>query len=91
MSNNQRQRRFRERNPDYSRRYHAQRRAEAKAGAAMLAALRAQAATKREPLMLPAPAVRIEIPGVNTIPATATPIPAAVPVQAAPRTESRAA
>jgi hypothetical protein len=34
-------------------------------------ALRARA-TQREPLLLPAPAVTIEIPGINSIPTNAT-------------------
>lgn len=72
MSNTERQRQFRERNPGYYQRLHAKRRAAIKAG---LAALRVREqeqamAVRREPLMLPAPAVTIEIPGMNTVPAT---------------------
>jgi hypothetical protein len=68
MSNCERQRLFRERNPGYYQRLHAKRRAlEKPVVEAMLAEARAMA-TKREPLMLPAPAVPIEIYGINSIP-----------------------
>jgi hypothetical protein len=77
MSNYERQREFRERNPGYYGRLHRKRKAE------MLAAMAAQkvaveaeqvvavqvTAVRREPLMLPAPVVIFEIPGVNAIPA----------------------
>ena len=73
MSNTERQRQFRERNPGYYQRLHAKRRAQARA---MLAAARveaqAQAAVvvRAEPLMLPAPVEVPLIPGLNAIPAT---------------------
>jgi hypothetical protein len=74
MSNTERQRQFRERNPGYYGRLHAKRRAaETAALEAKRVALQAQAAVvKREPLLLPAPAVTIEIPGINSIPTNAT-------------------
>jgi hypothetical protein len=69
MSNTERQRRFRERHPGYYQRMHAKQRAATKATvAAMQAAREAEAGAKREPLMLPAPVVTIEIPGINSIP-----------------------
>jgi hypothetical protein len=71
MSNAERQRDFRRRNPDYYRIVHAKRRAKVKAyRAAMLAAAQEQVVvTRREPLMLPAPVKQILIPGMNAIPA----------------------
>jgi hypothetical protein len=69
MSNNERQRRFRERNPGYYGRLHARGRAGAKAGAAQLLAAAKAMAEKHEPLALPAPVVTIEIPGMTMIPA----------------------
>ena len=68
MSNNERQRLFRERNPGYYGRLHAKRRAAVRA----LAAARAAAAilVKPAPVMLPAPVEVIEIPGMTTIPNT---------------------
>ncbi len=66
MSNAERQRQFRERNPGYYGRLMARRRAASKADAARAAALQV-AAVKREPLMLPAPVEVVEIPGMNMI------------------------
>lgn len=68
MTNAERQRRFRERNPGYYQRLHAKRRAGEKARAAELIAAAQAMAAKREPLMLPAPVETIEIPGMTTIP-----------------------
>lgn len=74
MSNAERQRRFRERHPDYYRRLHAARRAGviARGVANKLAAqaVAAEAVAHREPLMLPAPVELLEIPGLNAIPTT---------------------
>jgi hypothetical protein len=70
MSNAERQRRFRERNPGYYGRLHARRRAEAKAAVAQRLAMAQAVAVRREPLMLPAPVELLEIPGLNAIPAT---------------------
>jgi hypothetical protein len=72
MSNNERQRRFREGNPGYYARLHARKRSAWKAAATRrrVEAALAAAAPKREPLMLPAPAEPTEIPGRNTIGAT---------------------
>jgi hypothetical protein len=83
MSNGERQQRFREANPGYYARLHARQRSAWKAAAKrrrMEAAL-AAAAPKPEPLMLPAPAEPIEIPGMNTIAAIpTTQAPAPLPV-----------
>jgi hypothetical protein len=81
MSNNERQRHFRERNPGYYGRLHARGRAGAKAGAAQLLAAAKAMAEKHEPLALPAPAVTIEIPGMTMIPAIPAPLPLPVPEQ----------
>jgi hypothetical protein len=72
MSNAERQRRFRERNPGYYGRWHARRRALIKANlaAAKLAAMAQSTVARREPLLLPAPVEVLEIPGLNAIPAT---------------------
>jgi hypothetical protein len=82
MSNAERQRQFRERNPGYYQRLHAKRRAEINARIeARLVATTQVMAAKREPLMLPAPVETIEIPGMNTIPAIgAIPAPSPLPV-----------
>ena len=76
-SNTERQRQFRERNPGYYGRLHARRREVIKALRQQIAAAEATAA-RREPLALPAPVERVEIPGM-TIPATAA-IPALAPL-----------
>ena len=69
MSNNERQRLFRERNPGYYGRLHARQRAAVRA--ALAAAQEAKAIhVKPAPLMLPAPVEVIEIPGMTTIPNT---------------------
>jgi hypothetical protein len=69
MTNSERQRRFRERHPGYYQRLHARKRAALQASAkARRTAMIAEQATQREPLLLPAPAVTIEIPGINGIP-----------------------
>jgi hypothetical protein len=75
MSNIERQRRFRKRHPGYFQRIHAKNRAALKAHAEQMAlaqqaahaALIAQEAEQRQPLMLPAPVETIEIPGMTTI------------------------
>ena len=73
MSNTERQRQFRERNPGYYARH---RRAERSAihnarWVEQFAAAQAQVAiARREPLMLPAPVEVLEIPGMNAIPAS---------------------
>ena len=80
MSNTERQRQFRERNPGYYGRLHRKRKAELEAMARATVEARVAAAVtveasvqvtavRREPLMLPAPVVIFEIPGVNAIPA----------------------
>jgi hypothetical protein len=70
MSNLERQRQFRERNPGYYGRLHARRRAETEARLEMKRLEAAQAkVARRQPLMLPAPVETIEIPGMNVIPA----------------------
>src|SRR5688500_12239052 len=69
MSNAERQRHFRERNPGYYGRLHAKRRAAVRALATARAAASATAA-KSAPLMLPAPVEMIVIPGLNAIPQT---------------------
>src|SRR5688500_11360566 len=73
VSNTERQREFRERNPGYYARIQAKKRAACKARvAAMLDAQRATAAllAKSRQLMLPAPVELFVIPGVNAIPQT---------------------
>jgi len=64
VSNTERQRQFRERNPGYYTRLRAKRRAEENA---IIAAAQVMA-VKPQPLMLPAPVETIEIPGMTTIP-----------------------
>lgn len=66
MSNTERQRRFRERNPGYYQRLHAKRRAEVQALGERRRAIALMLA-KPVPLMLPAPVETIEIPGMTTI------------------------
>jgi hypothetical protein len=68
MSNAERQRQFRERNPGYYGRLHARRRAAVRALDAQLSAAAQATAARREPLLLPAPVEALEIPGM-TIPA----------------------
>jgi len=68
MSNAERQRRFRERNPGYYGRLHRRRRAGEKAAATLITAGAQATAMKPEQLALPAPVEAIEIPGMNTIP-----------------------
>jgi hypothetical protein len=80
MSNAERQRQFRKRNPDYYRLLHAKRRAASKARFAEYMAAQAQVqAVRREPLMLPAPVEEILIPGMNAIP-TSMPVREAVEI-----------
>jgi hypothetical protein len=81
MSNTERQRRFRERNPGYYGRLHARKRARSKADVLEMQRVAAAEAmiARRQPLALPAPAERIEIPGMTTIPATHA-IPALAPL-----------
>ncbi len=74
MSNSQRQRAFRDRNPDYYRELHAKRRAEARAGVMAMQMETAiniaieETQTVKEPLALPAPAITFEFPGINAWP-----------------------
>ena len=67
VSNTERQREFRRRNPDYYRRLQAKRRAALRAYGATRAIV---AAWAKPPLMLPAPVELLVIPGVNAIPQT---------------------
>jgi hypothetical protein len=73
MSNTERQRRFRERNPGYYQRLHARARARVKEMVAQRAAIAQLLAVKPLPLMLPAPVEVPVIPGMNTILATPAP------------------
>ncbi len=66
MTNTERQRLFRKRNPGYYRRLHAKRRAHATAMTSPMHAKQSQAA--QAPLMLPAPVEPILIPGLSAIP-----------------------
>lgn len=70
MSNTERQRQFRERNPGYYGRLHARRRAASRPRQAQLIAAAQPTAKERQPLMLPAPVEVLEIPGLNAIPMT---------------------
>src|SRR5687767_10347705 len=89
MSNAERQRKFRESHPGYFRKYHARKRAMAKAvrarmlAEAQAAADAAKAARATRPLlMLPAPVELPVIPGLNSIgatPAAAAPLPVPQP------------
>ena len=68
ISNTERQRQFRERNPGYYQRLHARESRRIKAALeAMLVVTVPATVAKREPLMLPAPIEQIEIPGMTTI------------------------
>jgi hypothetical protein len=71
VSNTERQREFRRRNPGYYGRLKAKERAltKARVEAILLAQRQAAAVVSKPVLMLPAPAVVIELPGINTIPA----------------------
>jgi hypothetical protein len=81
VSNVERQRQFRERNPGYYKRLHAKRRAAVEELSAQRLAAAQATVVKREPLMLPAPVETIEIPGMTTIPSTiAMPAPEPLPV-----------
>jgi hypothetical protein len=80
MSNAERQRQFRKRNPGYYGRLHARRRAEGKALAAQRAAAEQLVAVRPAPLMLPAPVEVLLIPGMNVIAAAAAPAPEPLPV-----------
>jgi hypothetical protein len=82
MSNAERQRLFRERNPGYYGRLHARQRARVKALAAQRAAVAQLLAVKPTPLMLPAPVVIPVIPGLNAIAAipAAEPLPVSLPI-----------
>ncbi|MGN6625773.1 MAG: hypothetical protein ACTHLN_04065, partial [Tepidisphaeraceae bacterium] len=59
---------FRERNPGYYGRLHRKRKAELEAFTAARVAAQAATMAVREPLLLPAPAETIRIPGINAIP-----------------------
>ena len=78
MSNTERQRRFRERNPGYYQRLHARARARVKEAIAQKAAIAQLLAVKPAPLMLPAPVEIPVIPGMNTI--LAMPAPEPLPI-----------
>jgi hypothetical protein len=67
MSNGERQRQFRKRNPGYYGRLHRKRNAQIAAMQAQREAVAQILAVKPEPLMLPAPVETIEIPGMNMI------------------------
>ena len=67
VSNFERQRQFRERNPGYFNKYNARRRAAAEATRAKIQEEARAMALQGEPLMLPAPVVTVEIPRMNTI------------------------
>ena len=67
MTNTERQRQFRERNPGYYGRLHAKRKAALEAGIAPGTAPQ----PARASLMLPAPVETIEIPGLTTLPTPA--------------------
>ncbi len=75
MSNTERQRQFRERNPGYYGRLHRKRKDALKYGtyeaylAAEAAAAAQPALPQKQPLMLPAPVEPLILPGINT-PAT---------------------
>jgi hypothetical protein len=80
MSNTERQRQFRLRNPGYYNKYNARRSAiykGAKARIEAMAAADAAAAPAPAPLALPAPAVVPVLPGLNAIRATPAPVPIA--------------
>jgi hypothetical protein len=66
-ANTERQRQFRERNPGYYARVHARRRAAASVPLVQLANIALANETRAEPLMLPAPAIMLEIPGMNML------------------------
>ena len=79
MSNAERQRLFRERNPGYYGRLHRRRRAEGEARLAAMAAAAAAAPARAVPLMLPAPVEMPLFPGLNTI--ARKPVPVEVPAE----------
>lgn len=86
MTNTERQRRFRERHPGYYGRLHRQRKARLQAYSATKA-LRVKAAAlvaewAKTPLMLPAPAITFEFPGINALPARSVETREAVMVNA---------
>ena len=63
MTNTERQRKFRQRNPGYYGRLHARRRAECELMPVAIAVVE----THKEMLALPAPVVMVELPGLNII------------------------
>ncbi|MEX0774383.1 MAG: hypothetical protein WD042_01580 [Phycisphaeraceae bacterium] len=79
VSNTERQRQFRARNPGYYGRLHAKRRAVIQARVAQMIALRQAMAVERVPLALPAPAVMIELPLMARVPAELVAAPPAAP------------
>jgi hypothetical protein len=79
VSNAERQRRFRQRHPGYSRRYKAARKERVNAYLAARAAEAAAIAPRPQQLALPAPVEMLIIPGMNTIEAMPTPAP--VPIE----------
>jgi hypothetical protein len=64
VSNTERQRQFRERNPGYYTRLSAKRRAQA----AVPLAQPIEVVVERKPLLLPAPVERLEMPWMNAMP-----------------------
>jgi hypothetical protein len=80
ISNAERQRQFRERNPGYYGRLHAKRRAAVRAFAAQRAAVAAAIPARPTPLLLPAPVELLVILGLNAIPATGAAVPDYAPV-----------
>ncbi len=75
VSNTERQRAFRERNPGYYGRLHAKNRALIAARIAEEQATQALPAPARTPLQLPAPPPAVELPILITLPTTPQPEP----------------
>ena len=81
VSNTERHRQFRERNPGYYGRLHRRRKEEVRAyGEARRAAEAMVSLTFKPVLMLPAPVEVIAIPGINAIPAVREAIPTREPL-----------
>jgi hypothetical protein len=87
-TNAERQAEFRRLNPDYYRLYQARLRAATKAARLQRQEAERALIAKRQPLLLPAPAETIEIPGMTTIPTRSVqstlPTPEPVPLHAQP-------
>lgn len=73
MSNTERQREFRRRNPGYYKRLHARRRSALKVHLPALVIENTPVEQKVQ-LMLPAPVVTVDIPGMTTIASKAIPV-----------------